>query len=211
MIYAPDEDSQLLLECVRKLSGNSALELGVGSCIITQTLEERFSVVAGSDIDFESIKFCKEHGSDAHLACCDAASAFRGEFELIVTNPPYLPAMIENNSTSLETLDCSSATPSINWKSERDRAVDGGQTGVEISIHFIKSALPLLRKDGKILMVVSSQSDLTKLSSELCRLGLNSTTAGEKQVFFEKLSVLEITFSQNEGATTKESMEKGGE
>jgi release factor glutamine methyltransferase len=184
VIYAPAEDSQLLLECVKKYKGNRALEIGVGSCIITEALLKQFSLVAGSDIDVESLRFCKQRGLDAHLACCDAASAFRGEFDLIVSNPPYLPSQI-NRDKNLETSPVArSARPDI--------AVEGGLKGIELTLHFIKSALPLLKQDGAILIVVSSHADLSALASELHGLDLSSKIVVEKKLFFEEIAVLEI-------------------
>src|SRR5438105_11119527 len=113
-MYAPAEDSLLLLECIKKYSGRRALEIGVGSCIIADALLDNFELVVGSDIDIEAIRFCKSHGSRAFLVCCDAASAFRGPFDLIVSNPPYLP---DDYPSGVETLQ---------HKPTRDQTIHGG-------------------------------------------------------------------------------------
>src|SRR5574338_1221362 len=92
MVYAPSDDSFLLAECVGSYSGKSALEIGVGSGIILSALERRFSFVAGTDIDLEALRFCRRK-TGSFLVCCDSASAFApgSRFDLVVSNPPYLP------------------------------------------------------------------------------------------------------------------------
>src|ERR1051326_6063897 len=137
-MYAPGDDSLMLLECIKAYSGRAALEIGVGSCLIADSLRQNFETVIGTDIDIEAIRFCKSHGSRVHLICCDAATALRGSFDLIVSNPPYLPndyARQENASRS-------------------DRTIYGGPTGIEVTMHFIQSAYLLLAPAGKMLFVI---------------------------------------------------------
>ena len=78
------------MRSVKCYRGKSALEIGVGSGIVLKALRENFKIVAGTDIDFASLRYCKENLSkEIMVACCDAASAFHYRFDLIVSNPPY--------------------------------------------------------------------------------------------------------------------------
>jgi release factor glutamine methyltransferase len=170
-MYAPSDDSALLAECALQYRGRRALEIGVGSGIVAEALEKNFDLVAGSDIDFYALQYCKERTS-AMLACCDAASAFSSKFDLIVSNPPYLPD-----------------------DKVKDPAVHGGPAGVETTIKFIKSALPLLEKGGRMLVVVSSLADSSALDKFIEKEKMQKKVIKEKRLFYETLSVIELSIS----------------
>ena len=170
-MYLPAEDTYLLAECALQYRGRWALEMGVGSGAVVRALAQNFENVAGSDIHWDSLRHCREQDRRIMLACCDAASAFRGEFDLIVTNPPYLP---DDKKT--------------------DATVHGGPSGVETTVRFVQSALPLLAKKGRMLVVVSSLADRSALDSFAKEKKLKTKIIKEKALFFERLSVLELTF-----------------
>ena len=172
MIYAPSEDSFLLAECVRNYRGKRALEIGVGSGIILEALDDHFDIVAGTDIDHEALRSCNRK-TKSLLVCCDAASAFasRASFELIVSNPPYLP-------------DDERAV---------DRTVHGGPAGIEATVHFTKTALPLLANEGRILVVISSLADSASFESLVEKEKLKTKVLRELRLFYETLSVIEIS------------------
>ncbi|NOJ28075.1 MAG: hypothetical protein DA330_08720 [Nitrososphaera sp.] len=171
-MYAPAEDSYLLVDCVGRYTGKQALEIGVGSGLIADELCKNFQMVAGSDIDFQSIRYCRAKNKKIMLVCSDAASAFGGKarFDLIVSNPPYLPD-----------------------DKQKDRAVHGGPTGIETTMQFVQSAMPLLSQEGRMLFVVSSHADTSALYELAGKLGLKKKIITEKNVFFERLSVVEFT------------------
>lgn len=172
MMYTPAPDTFLLAQCAQKYRGSWALEIGVGSGAVADSLAANFKNVAGTDIDFESLSYCRGRNSKLMLVCCDAASVLaRTKFDLVVTNPPYLPD-----------------------DDKKDATVHGGPTGVETTIRFIESALALLSPQGAILVVVSSRSDQSALDAFLREKGLKKRVVGEKKLFFELLSVLELTF-----------------
>lgn len=172
MIYVPAEDSFLLAECVRHYRGSNALEIGVGSGIVLQALEDRFNRVAGTDVDQEALRFCKRR-SRATLVCCDAASAIAPapRFELIVSNPPYLP----------------------DDPGDIDSTVHGGPSGIEATVHFVDSAIPLLADGGKILVVISSLADTSALEAVIAKEKLTKKVVKETRLFFETISVIELS------------------
>jgi release factor glutamine methyltransferase len=94
-MYTPSDDTFLLADCIRQYYGGRALEIGVGSGLLLNILEKNFAYVAGSDIDLQALQHCKQQkttSANVLLVCCDAGSAFGiGKFDLIVSNPPYLP------------------------------------------------------------------------------------------------------------------------
>jgi HemK-related putative methylase len=173
-MYLPSEDSLLLAESVKQYSGQSALEIGVGSGIILRILHDNFKIVAGTDVHFMSLKYCKDKlPNDIMLACCDAASGFEYRFDLIVSNPPYL--QMEN----YETKDC---------------AVDGGPTGIEMTLHFIRSGISILNTTGKMLIISSNLSNSSKLEESISEMNLKKTIIKERKLFYETLQSMEISF-----------------
>lgn len=171
MIYTPAEDSYLLAECVQKYSGHSALEIGVGSGIVLDALRPRFDQIVGTDIDIEALRLCRKK-SFALLVCCDAASALSQDarFDLAVSNPPYLP----------------------DDKEFADPTVHGGPAGIESTVRFVESALPLVAPGGRILVIVSSLADQTALERLIADCRLKKRIVKEKRLFYETLSAIEL-------------------
>lgn len=171
MVYKPAEDSFLLAHCVGGYRGKNALEIGVGSGIILDVLARHFENVVGTDIDFSALRQGRK--TDSFLICCDASSALApgNRFELVVSNPPYLP----------------------DDEKIIDRTVHGGPAGIEATVHFVESALPLLAEGGRILIVVSSLADPTALDDLVAREGLDKKVKEEKRLFYETLSVVELS------------------
>jgi release factor glutamine methyltransferase len=196
-LYLPSEDSILLADCLKGYSGDRALDIGVGSGIITQTLCENFKKVAGTELAFEMLKKCKkdvvsntakvsekklENERGFELVCADAASAFRDNiFNLVVSNPPYLPEDYDNEGRKIH-----------------DETIYGGKSGIEVTLKIIKSSLTTLKREGKLLIIVSSLSNISRLQELVELLNLNMKKIVEKRLFFETLSVVEIGFKNAE-------------
>jgi release factor glutamine methyltransferase len=173
-MYVPSDDTFLLADCIRQYNGRWALEIGVGSGLLLRILEKNFAYVAGSDINLGALRHSKQRSSKALLVCCDAASAFGPvKFDLIVSNPPYLPDNNNNNNI-------------------RDLTVHGGPKGIETAIHFINSALPLLARDGKMLLVISSLADSSTLDNIIQENKVHKKLIKEKRLFYETLSIVQL-------------------
>ena len=171
-MYLPSDDSIFLSNIVNHYHGELALEIGAGSGIILKELSKNFRVVIGTDIDFDSLKHSQNVLKNNGLICSDAASSIHDiRFDLIVTNPPYLP----NNPNHV------------------DKTIDGGPTGIEASIHILTSALDKLSENGKILIVVSSLSEKKKLESFISENNLVMQHIAQKDLFYESLEIIEIS------------------
>ena len=172
MLYLPSDDTIFLANTVNRYSGTLALEIGTSSGIVLMELAKQFKTVIGTDIDFCSLKHLLEMSRNQRVICCHAASALHGiKFDLIVTNPPYLP----------------NATGHI------DKTIDGGPAGVEITIGFLKDAIDRLEIGGKILIIVSSISDTRKLDSFLSKNNIMVKKIAQKELFYETLQILELS------------------
>jgi methylase of polypeptide subunit release factors len=88
-----------------------------------------------------------------------------------VFNPPYLP----------------------NALIHADKSVDGGPSGIEISIHFIKSAMDKLTKEGRILFLISNLTQTKKLTTFISKNNLSVTRVAQKKLFYERLQIFEIS------------------
>lgn len=167
----PSDDSIFLSNVVNHYYGRLALEIGTSSGIILKELSKNFRIVIGTDIDFDSLKRAQSVLRNDRLVCCDAASALHDiRFDLIVTNPPYLP----NNPNHV------------------DKTVDGGPTGIEVSIHILTSALDKLARNGKILILDSNLSDKKKLETFVSENNLVMNQIAQKELFYEILEIIEI-------------------
>ncbi|HEY9399646.1 MAG TPA: methyltransferase domain-containing protein [Nitrososphaeraceae archaeon] len=175
-LYLPSDDSIFLADTVSLYHGILALEIGTSSGTILRELSKNFSFVVGTDIDFDSLKNVQMISRNERVICCDAASALHNvKFDLIVSNPPYLPNTINHV----------------------DKSVDGGPAGIEVSIHFLTSAIDKLNSDGKILMLVSNISDTGKLDGFIAKNNLVMKKIAQKKLFYEMLQVIEISTHVN--------------
>jgi release factor glutamine methyltransferase len=172
MMYLPSDDSIFLADIVRLYRGIFALEIGTSSGTILRELSKNFSFVIGTDIDFDSLNNVVMMSRNERVICCDAASALQNvKFDLIVFNPPYLPNTINHG----------------------DKSVDGGPTGIEVSIHFLTSAIDKLNSQGKILMLVSSLSDTGELDGFITKNNLVMKKIAQKELFYETLQIIELS------------------
>ena len=170
-MYIPDVDSFLLIDSIKDYSGQSALEIGTGTGIVSKFLLKNFKYVVSTDIDYHSLLYCKKHyNSEINFICCDATTAISSKFDLIVSNPPYLP----NDQFY-------------------DKTIHGGKTGIEKTIHFIHCSISNLEKYGHIILIVSSLSDISKLDRFICEKEMNRKIINKKKLFYETLYVYELS------------------
>src|SRR5947209_5155666 len=98
-VLIPRPETELLVEAAiaRAPNGARVLDVGSGSGCIAITIEhERQDLeVTSIDVSFGALAVAKRnartHRSNVLFAASDAFDAIRGEFDLIVANPPYIP------------------------------------------------------------------------------------------------------------------------
>jgi release factor glutamine methyltransferase len=98
-VLIPRPETELLVEAAiaRAVSGGRVLDVGSGSGCIAITIErERQDLdVTSIDVSVGALAVAKRnvrtHESNVLFAASDAFDAIRGEFDLIVANPPYIP------------------------------------------------------------------------------------------------------------------------
>ena len=172
-MYIPSDDSFFIANAIKGYKGKNALEIGVGSGLLLEILLRNFETVMGTDIHLGSLIYSSRRlDKKIMILCCDAASALNNvEFDLIVSNPPYLHSL--------------DLTP--------DLAVCGGSSGVEVPIRFVNSSIDMLSCSGKAVILLSDCADLKKFYGFLISKKLKFKQIGSKRLFFEKLLIVEIT------------------
>lgn len=173
-MYVPSEDTMLLLGYIEKHvgGGETACDLGCGSGILSLGLAGKFDRVVAVDINRRACEITwgnfKNQGYDSKvdLICGDSLSAVReGEiFDIVVSNPPYLPV------------------------EDGEPAWSGGSSGVEIPIRFVLDASRRIRPSGSIIVLLSTVGDISRFIRNMRALNLEATELARKNVgLFEEL------------------------
>jgi release factor glutamine methyltransferase len=98
-VLIPRPETELLVEAViaRAQHGARVLDVGSGSGCIAITIERERQDLEVTSIDVSiaalavATRNARTHEANVHFAASDAFDAIRDEFDLIVSNPPYIP------------------------------------------------------------------------------------------------------------------------
>ena len=142
------------------------LDIGTGSgCILLSILKElNFSRGVGIDISAKAIEVAKINSKNLNLLnktkfeVCDLNKFSKGKYDLIVSNPPYIPSKdIKNLSKDI-----------INY--EPLIALNGGLDGLDLIKKVIYKSTSLLKKNGLLAIEIGFNQYL-KVSNLLRRHG----------------------------------------
>jgi release factor glutamine methyltransferase len=159
----PRPDTEIVVEAALVyLRGEGAcespliLDIGTGSGAILLALLSEVSGAFGvaTDISVAALRTARGNARALGLAAragfvaCDYAAALRGPFDLIVSNPPYIPA------AAIASLD-----PEVR-DHDPARALDGGADGLDAYRRIIPESVRLLRPGGALVVEIGQgQSD----------------------------------------------------
>ena len=165
-VLDPRADSENLIETTFKIFANKTqkleiLELGVGSgCLIITLLKHYPNMIGtGADISRKAIDICKKNAISHHvekrlnLFESDLFSKITKKFDLIISNPPYIPT---------KEIDSLQAEVKIY---EPRAALDGGLDGLDFYRRIAFEAKNFLNKKGKIILEIGfgQESDIIKI------------------------------------------------
>jgi release factor glutamine methyltransferase len=145
-VYKPGEDSFLVAEQLEKLDleGKKCLDMGTGSGFLAEKmLEQGARKVHAVDVNPEAVEKASgrlEGYEEAEVYRSDLFSEVDGKFDLIVFNPPYLPA--EEQEIGDEEI----------WS--------GGEEGVEVLEEFLEAVENFLSEEGFAVFVASSLAEV---------------------------------------------------
>ncbi len=176
--YAPQEDSLMLLEQVRKYAEGDVLDMGTGSGIQAIAAAKKAKSVIAVDIGKDALKEAKQNakkeGTKILFIQSDLFSKIKKKkFDVIIFNPPYLPQD----------------------KGINDIQIYGGRKGYETIAKFLEGANDFLKENGIILLLFSSLSKKDKIDNFIGDFGFEKELLDEKPFFFEKLYIYKIAKS----------------
>ena len=161
--YTFSDDSRLLRSALEGARGGSFLEIGTGNAGVLAGAAPGFVTAVGTDLARPEMD---DWRATANVMLCDGASCFRdSSFDLVAFNPPYL-------------------------RGRGDRAVEGGE-GLEVPLWFLKEALRVVKRDGRVVFVLDQDAEIGEFSDECSRSGFDLRKAASEHLFFEELTVYE--------------------
>jgi release factor glutamine methyltransferase len=144
-VLIPRPETEHLIEAALRLNPARVVDIGTGSGVIAITLAlETGATVVGTDVSISALGVAAGNaralGAKVDWLACDLASALRGSFDLVVSNPPYI-AVRDKSTLPREVRDY-----------EPEVALYGGDDGLEIYRRLIPEAERLLAAGGWLVM-----------------------------------------------------------
>jgi release factor glutamine methyltransferase len=170
-VYAPQEDSQLLIDVMDKTGlarGRRVADLCTGSGVVAiAAADQGAAEVTAFDICPRAAHFARRQVSSAgvdvsvHLGSWARAAEF-GPYDLVVCNPPYVP-----HDPSVDSLELPSHIGPA-------RAWDAGFDGRLVLDPLCASMRDLLAEGGTLLLVQSEFAEPRKTLAALSSCGLDA-------------------------------------
>lgn len=182
-VYGAAEDSRLLAEAAADAvsEGEFVLEVGVGSGHVAEYVrDETGARVLGSDINPEACQQARNRGIPTVRG--NLTDAFADDtFDRVLFNPPYLPT-----------------PPEREWDDPLEYALSGGEDGRRVVRPFIESVGRVLAPEGRVLLLVSSLTDIEAVDALAAEAGFTTREVAEEAFPFERLVVLELLMNIRE-------------
>lgn len=175
-VYQPAEDSHLLATaaCDEVSPTDCALDVGTGSGYVAAAMAETGAQVLGADVNPHACWQARQNGITAVRG--NLTAPFRDKaFDLVTFNPPYLPTASDEERDDWMAL-----------------ALSGGESGRAVIDPFLADVRRVLTPGGRVLLLVSSLSDVDAVTERASEAGLESKTVATDSFPFETLSVLRL-------------------
>jgi release factor glutamine methyltransferase len=159
-VLIPRPETEHLIEAALAGGAETILDIGTGSgaIAVTLALETKARVVA-SDISADALRIAQQNARamDARVefVACDLGATF-GErsFDLVVSNPPYIPGR-DRVALQLEVRDHEPAL-----------ALFGGEDGLAIYRRLVPEAARLLRPGGWLMMELGDAEAVREMCAD---------------------------------------------
>ena len=178
-VYIPSDDTFLLAENLEIKEGQSVLEIGTGSGLVSMYASLLTNNVTATDINYNALELAEKNFKlnnidSIKLEFGDLFEPVKNEkFDVILFNTPYLPT--DSNDIINDDLNY---------------AFDGGLDGRNVIERFLNEAPNHLNDNGIIQMIQSSLSDTEKTLDKLDRLGFIPEIAKSERFFFEEIVLI---------------------
>jgi release factor glutamine methyltransferase len=179
-VYEPSEDTFLLADSFQVKETDTVLDMGTGCGIIGILIAKKVKDVVAIDINRQAVRCSRtnaklnEVSEKISFLTADLFQSIKvsEQFDLIVFNAPYLPSEKEEQELWIE------------------RAWAGGPSGRQVIDKFLNDAPNYLKNDGRILLVQSTLSNVSKTLRKLEKAGLKVEVMAEKKEAFETIVVI---------------------
>lgn len=167
-VFIPRPETEFLVQHILdlKLKKNSKIiDIGTGSGAIAISLkkERKDLKVFASDISLTSLFQAKENAKKYNLKikffCANLLNGVKRKFDLIASNPPYIPREDMKNLPE-------------NVKKEPKIALNGGTQGLEVIKKILNSSKKHLKKDGYLVMEIGD-GQFNKIKEISKKMGYN--------------------------------------
>jgi len=174
-VYPPSEDTFMLMDAVRGEKAARGLELCSGTGTVGLSVASGVGHMVAVDLNplaaMNTLFNYRKNGMDADVVVGDLFSPIRGEFDLIIMNPPYLP-------------DGEGAPFDISWS--------GGARGRSVIDRFISEVGDFLSPGGRAYMLQSSLNGIEESVERARSEGLDAEVTGRRDFDFESLAVIRM-------------------
>lgn len=182
-VLIPRPETEHVIEAALRLGARNIADIGTGSGVIAITLAlETGARVAGTDISLPALRVAAGNsralGASVAWLACDLGSALKsGSFDLVVSNPPYVPAR-DKATLQREVRDY-----------EPEVALYGGDDGLEVYRRLIPEAERLLAPGGRLVLEIGHDQGaaLRTLLAAWSEVEIQSDLAGLPRVVVAKL------------------------
>ena len=179
LVYLPSDDSFLLAENLEIKEGQSVLEIGTGSGIVSMYASLLTDDVTATDINYNALELAEKNFklNNINTIKLEFGDLFEPvkdkKFDVILFNTPYLPT----DSDDIINDD-------LNY------AFDGGLDGRNVIDRFINQVSNHLNDKGIVQMIQSSLSDNEKTLNMFDRNGFIAEIAESEKFFFEEIVLI---------------------
>ena len=179
LVYLPSDDSFLLAENLEIKEGQSVLEIGTGSGIVSMYASLLTDDVTATDINYNALELAEKNFKinnidTIKLEFGDLFEPVKDQkFDVILFNTPYLPT----DSDDIINDD-------LNY------AFDGGLDGRNVIERFINQVSNHLNDKGIVQMIQSSLSDNDRTLNMFDRNGFIAEIAESEKFFFEEIVLI---------------------
>ena len=179
LVYIPSDDTFLLAENLEIKEGQSVLEIGTGSGLVSMYASLLTDDVTATDINYNALELAEKNFKlnnidTIKLEFGDMFEPVKDKkFDVILFNTPYLPT----DSDDIINDD-------LNY------AFDGGLDGRKVIDRFINEVSNHLNDKGIVQIIQSSLSDNNRTLDMFDRNGFVAEIAESEKFFFEEIVLI---------------------
>ena len=179
LVYIPSDDTFLLAENLEIKEGQSVLEIGTGSGLVSMYASLLTDDVTATDINYNALELAEKNFKLNNIGTIklEFGDLFEPvkdkKFDVILFNTPYLPT----DSDDIINDD-------LNY------AFDGGLDGRKVIDRFINQVSNHLNDKGIVQIIQSSLSDNDRTLDMFDRNGFVAEIAESEKFFFEEIVLI---------------------